>query len=111
MNAPFISNLFSRCGERRRRSSGREASPFPSVAPCGLIRLNVAEGIDLPQVVIENPVLNSAYREPTRHFRFAEDGITDEIVEARRLSSYFIPIPPPKKRGPQLVLPGDWTAE
>jgi len=55
--------------------------------------------------------LNSAYREPSKHFRFADDGITDEVVDARRLSSYFIPIPPPKKRGPQLVLSGDWTAE
>ncbi len=36
-------------------------------------------------VVIENPVLNSPYEEPQRHFRFAEDGITDEIVGARAL--------------------------
>jgi type III restriction enzyme len=34
------------------------------------------------QVVIENPILNSPYEEPRRHFRFTEDGITDEIVEA-----------------------------
>jgi len=65
----------------------------------------------VPPVLIENPVLNSAYIEPLRHFRFSEDGITNEIVESRRISSYFIPIPPPKKRGPQLALPADWTAE
>ena len=29
------------------------------------------------QVVIENPVLNSPFAEPTRHFRFSDDGITD----------------------------------
>ena len=67
-------------------------------------------------VVIENPVLNSPFDEPTRHFKFNDDGITDEIVEARRRSAYFIPIPPPKKKGAtagaqQLSLTGDWTAE
>lgn len=32
------------------------------------------------EVVIENPVINSAFSEPRRHFRFDDDGITDEIV-------------------------------
>lgn len=62
-------------------------------------------------VVIENPVLNSPFLEPNRHFRFSEDGITNEVEESRRISSYFIPIPPPKKKGGQLTLPGDWNAE
>jgi type III restriction enzyme len=63
--------------------------------------------------VIENPILNSPYREPTRHFQFDDDGITSEIVEGRRESSFFIPIAQPKKRGgAQLTLPGEgWTAE
>jgi hypothetical protein len=39
----------------------------------------------MPQVVIENPILNSPFEEPTRHFRFSDDGITDEIVAARTL--------------------------
>lgn len=60
---------------------------------------------------IENPVLNSPFREPTRHFRFADDGITNEVVEERRISSYFIPIPPPKKKGPQIAFQADWVAE
>jgi len=47
----------------------------------------------MKQVVIENPVLNSPFEEPKRHFRFTEDGITDEIIEARRISQYFVPIP------------------
>jgi hypothetical protein len=38
------------------------------------------------QVVIENPIINSPFDEPTRHFRFSDDGITDEIVEGRRTS-------------------------
>jgi type III restriction enzyme len=52
----------------------------------------------MPQVVIENPVINSPFEEPQRHFRFTDDGITNEIIDARRISSYFIPIPQPKKR-------------
>jgi len=45
------------------------------------------------QFEVEEPILNSPYDEPTRHFRFSDDGITDEIVESRRVSSYFMPIP------------------
>lgn len=45
------------------------------------------------QTVIENPVINSPFVEPKRHFRFSDEGIANEIVEGRRVSSYFIPIP------------------
>jgi hypothetical protein len=41
----------------------------------------------MPQVVIEDPVLNSPFLEPSRHFKFSENGITDEVIEARRVSS------------------------
>ena len=63
------------------------------------------------QVVIENPVINSAFAEPQRHFRFDAEGITDEIVEARRLSAYFVPIAQPKKKGKQLVFDTEWTQD
>jgi len=63
------------------------------------------------QVVIDNPVLNSPYSEPTRHFRFDDEGITNETVAERRVSSYFIPVAKPKKRGKQLVLETEWTEE
>jgi len=46
-------------------------------------------------VVIENPILNSPFTVPGRHWRITEDGITDEPVEGRRSSAYFIPVPPP----------------
>jgi len=46
----------------------------------------------VPQAVIDNPILNSAFSEPTRHFRFGDEGITNDIVDKRRTSSYFIPI-------------------
>ncbi len=57
----------------------------------------------MADTVIENPILNSPYFEPNWHFRFDEDGITNEVVEGRRKSSYFVPIPPPKKKGKQLL--------
>src|SRR5690349_9477661 len=65
----------------------------------------------MADTLIENPILNSPYREPTRHFRFGDEGITSEVVEARRISAYFVPIPPPKKRGRQLVFDTEWTQD
>jgi len=66
----------------------------------------------MKQVVIENPVINSPFSEPARHFRFSEDGITNEIVSGRRLSSYFIPIASPrKKKSGQLSFDTQWTQD
>lgn len=65
----------------------------------------------MKQVVIENPVLNSPFGEPNRHFRFDDDGITDEVIAGRRISSYFVPIPRPKKRGKQLTFDTEWTED
>ena len=42
-------------------------------------------------MVIENPIINSLFSEPNRYFYFSEAGITDEVVNSRRLSAYFIP--------------------
>ncbi len=65
------------------------------------------------QVVIENPVLNSPFEEPGRHWKFSDDGITDEIAEERRISSYFVPIAQPRRRGKdkQLVFETEWTKD
>ncbi len=46
----------------------------------------------MADVTIENPILNSPFREPTRHWRFGQEGITRDIDETRRVSSYFMPI-------------------
>jgi len=43
----------------------------------------------MKQVVIENPILSSPFEEPRRHFKFTEDSITDEIVEARRVNNTY----------------------
>lgn len=59
----------------------------------------------MQQVVIENPILNSPFVEPTRHFKFSDEGITDETVDGRRTSSYFIPIARPKaKKGSKQLI-------
>lgn len=63
----------------------------------------------MADAIIDNPILNTPFAEPTRHFRFGDDGITDEIVESRRASSYFLPIPASKKKG-QLEI-ADWTLD
>lgn len=65
----------------------------------------------MPQVVIDNPILNSPYDEPTRHFHFDENGITNQVVEARRESAYFIPIAQPRKKGKQLRFETEWTED
>jgi len=62
-------------------------------------------------VVIENPILNSPYEAPKRHFKFTDEGITDEVVDERRKSSYFIPIPASKRRGKQMVIDTEWTED
>src|SRR5579875_2181452 len=54
--------------------------------------------------VIANPIINSPYYPPKRHFAFDIDGITNEIVPVRRPSSYFVPVLRPRKRGQQLEL-------
>lgn len=65
----------------------------------------------MPQVVIENPILNSPFAEPARHFKFSDEGITDQVVERRRTSAYFIPIAKPKKKGKQLAFDTEWTQD
>ena len=66
----------------------------------------------MSQVVIENPIINSPFDEPPRHFRFSDEGITNEIVDGRRTSSYFVPIAKPKKKGAkQLQFDTEWTQD
>ena len=65
----------------------------------------------MKQVVIENPVINSPFKEPNKHFRFTEEGITNEVIESRRPSAYFIPIAKPKKKGKQLSFDTEWTQD
>lgn len=67
----------------------------------------------MAQVTIENPIINSPFLEPARHFKFSNEGITSETVEGRRSSSYFVPIPGPKKKGKsaQMYFDTEWTQD
>jgi hypothetical protein len=61
------------------------------------------------QLVIDNPVINSAFTEPAKHCKFTDDGITDEIVELRRPSANFIPVAQLMKKGRQLEVGIEWN--
>src|SRR3954462_14242714 len=60
--------------------------------------------------LIENPVLNSPFQEPTRHWRFTDEGISNEWEEGRRRSAYFMPIARSRKSD-QLPFETEWTAD
>lgn len=62
-------------------------------------------------VVLDNPILNSPFAEPSRHWRFDEDGITDDVVGERRESAYFMPIPAARRRGGQKSFATEWTGD
>ena len=48
----------------------------------------------------ENPILNSPYEYPSRHWELDGDGQpTQRIIERRRRAEFISPIPKPKKRG------------
>ena len=47
--------------------------------------------------VIDNPILNSPFVEPGRHWVLDERGIpTGAIEQPRRRSEYIVPVPPPR---------------
>ncbi len=53
---------------------------------------------------MNSPILNSPHIEPTRHFKSDDRGITDEVLEYRRPSSFYIPVPRAKTKEKQLEL-------
>ena len=59
----------------------------------------------------ENPILNSPYAYPSRHWELDGDGQpTQKIVESRRRAEFISPVPKPRKRGgssKQEMLPFD----
>lgn len=60
---------------------------------------------------IENPILNGPFTMPSRHWRFDDDGITNDVAEGRRKSEYFIPVPQAQRLSGQLSLASDWTSD
>src|SRR6266480_3281169 len=65
----------------------------------------------MADVVIQNPVINSPFTEPQRHFEFGDRGITGKIDQGRRQSSYFVPIPHGRRQTAQLSLEAEWTKD
>src|SRR4051812_20007701 len=65
----------------------------------------------MADAIIENPILNSPFAEPTEHWKFTPAGITDERVQGRRPSSHFVPIAKSKKGDGQLEIQADWTSD
>lgn len=65
----------------------------------------------MTDTIIENPIINAPFEEPRRHFRFDEAGITNEVIEHRRVSSYFMPIAKARKRSTQLAFETEWTRD
>jgi len=67
--------------------------------------------MEIKRVVIANPIINSPFEEPRLHFRFSEQGITDEIALGRRQSEYFVPIARPRKKSQQQLAFDPWTQD
>lgn len=42
---------------------------------------------------MKSPILNSPYCEPSRHFKSDERGLTEDVLECRRPSNFYIPVP------------------
>jgi type III restriction enzyme len=54
---------------------------------------------------IENPIINSPFVEPQRHFVTSADGdVSGEIDERRRPSEFFVPVARPKKLSGQMTM-------
>ncbi len=63
------------------------------------------EGTSLAHGTIENPIINSPFVEPARHFVMDADGkVTGKIEPRRRPSEFFVPVARPKKLSAQLSM-------
>jgi len=60
---------------------------------------------------IENPILNGPYDPPSKYFELGRMGPTGTILDGRRLSESFIPVPIARKRGAQEKFDFDATGE
>src|SRR3989338_5589713 len=58
----------------------------------------------MPDALTQNPILNSPYSEPCKHFDSNERGLTDEVLDSRPPSRFYIPVPRAKTKQKQLDL-------
>lgn len=47
---------------------------------------------------MESPILNSPYLKPAQHFASDDRGLTDQVLEGRRSSTLYVPVPRAKTR-------------
>jgi type III restriction enzyme len=59
----------------------------------------------------DNPILNSPYEPPASRFELGPDGPTGRVLDGRRRSESFIPVPPARKGREQGTLDFDPTGE
>ena len=52
----------------------------------------------------EQPILNSPYEYPGRHWQLEDSVPTDHIVEQRRLSAHIVPVPPARRQSQQAAM-------
>jgi type III restriction enzyme len=63
---------------------------------------------------IDNPIINSAFKEPVKHFVFDEFGITNQTAIGRRKSGVYVPVPKAKSKQQKLEIENiatTWTNE
>ncbi len=70
-----------------------------------------SSGGAVADAVIDNSILNGPCDPPTRHWRFDDSGITDEVVEGRRCRGYFVPLPQARQQSAELSLETEWTLD
>lgn len=59
----------------------------------------------MPPTFSEQPILNSPYEYPARHWELGSDGIpTDLIAERRREAKHVVPVPPPRRSNQQRAM-------
>ena len=59
----------------------------------------------MPPTFSEQPILNSPYEYPARHWELGQDGIpTDRIAGRRREAKHVVPVPPPRRNNAQRAM-------
>ena len=59
----------------------------------------------MPSTFVEQPILNSPYAYPGRHWELENGLPTNRIVERRRHSEHIVPVPPARRESIQRALP------
>ena len=83
------------------RTTGRGARVPPG--PAGGVAPGRGDGMwhsrCVSATVIDNPILNSPFAEPARHWVLDDNGIPTGVpADGRRRSEYIVPVPPPRHR-------------